>query len=823
MRRAWLRSAVSSAAILVSSGLVASELVSTGALAQQTPSSTARTPSTNNPATDTAASDAAGTTSGAQLSEIIVTAQRRAENLQRAAVPVDVLSAQAVLKAGVTDPTALSSLVPALNATPAGGSRVNFFLRGVGNFTANPVFESAIAFNYDGVYISRPGSTSGVFYDLDRIEVLKGPQGTLYGRNATGGAINVLPVKPKIGEFSGYATGSYGNYNAVDAEGAVNVPLGPKAALRVSGNYVKHDGYLSDGSSDDDTHSVRVQVLSELTPALTVRVSGDYAHVGGLGTGTTYVNSYQFNPGTGQYVVANSGLSPATGFYDPAAQAFRETLNAGPAGRNLSAIAPLQYSDNTFYGANAQIDYDTGAGTLTVIPAWRYGNTNNITDTSGFVAKVFNKDEQYSVEARFVGKPIGPIDYTAGAFYYHDSFTGGDAVDQQALENFEENIDQRTRSLAVFARLTGHVSDRLRLVAAGRFTNDRKVYSGDAEGLTIVCVAPTHACPNVSLFPLVDQPGQLPPPVPPPGGVAPLIGTGAIITRSPSITPNDEVTTTNRVTYRAALEYDIGPRSLAYASVETGFRAGGFNLAVGYDQYKPEYITAYTIGTKNRFFNNRVQLNLEGYYWKYRNQQLAHIGVDLAGHQSYFAQNLGNLTIYGLDAEGRFLLTPSTALSGQVQYLHTKYTSFEFQVPTGVAPPFTSCANAVDAAAPGFTNVNCSGMPGYNSPRWTVNLGGEQTFRLRDYKLVASVDTQYRSGRYVGFDFSEGEYANPTWQTSAQLTFGPDNDAWSIAGFIRNIENDRYLAYAAQFAVGSSTIAVTAPPRTYGVRASVKF
>ena len=810
------------AALMCSVAIVVTIAMTPAARAQEQPSN-APAPSNTSPATepkpDTAAADAAQAAPASGLGEIIVTAQRRSENLQRAAVPVDVVSAEGLLKNGVVGPDSLGTLVPALTATPAGGSRVNFFLRGVGNFTANASFDSSIAFNYDSVYVGRPGSTGGLFYDLERVEVLKGPQGTLYGRNATGGAINVIPVHPKAGETSGYLTGSYGNYSAVAVEGAVNVPLGPEGAVRVSGNVVKHDGYLSDGTSDDNTKALRVQLLGKLTPDLTVRLSGDYASVRGAGAGTSYVNAYRYSAATGQYVVNSSGLDPSVGIYDPAAQAFRGTLRAGPAGRNTVDIAPYPYVHNDYYGANAEITLTTGAGTLTVIPAWRYGKQNNISDTFAFTAKVAQHDEQYSAEARFAGNRISIFDYTLGALYYDEHNKGHYAIGQQALANFQD-IDQKLTSYAAFARLTAHLTDSFRIVGGIRYTHDDKSFNGDADGYTLVCAAP--ACPAVTLFPQVDYPSQLGIRLPSPGGVAPLIGTGAIVVRSPAEVV-DQGFKTSRVTYRGAVEYDIAPRSLLYASIETGFRSGGLQPVSGYEVYKPEYITAYTIGSKNRFFDNRLQLNLEAFLWKYRDQQLASITVDQSGRQGFFVKNIGRTTNYGAEAEARFLATPSTILSAQGQYLHTKYDRFRYTVPTGTAPPFTTCSSSIDAVNPAVRDVDCSGKPAYNAPRWTLNLGVDQTIHLGDFKLVASADSQYRSSRYVGFEFAPGEFVGSTWQTNAQLSFGPASDAWSIAGYVRNIENHRFAVNANTFAIGSAVVATTNPPRTYGVRGTVKF
>ena len=262
----------------------------------------------------TPAANQAPTTSNG-LQEIVVTAQRRAENLQRAAIAVTAVSGAALLEAGVTNATRLDTLVPGLTVTGSGSNNV-YFLRGVGNFTTTPVSDPAVAVNYDGVYTGR-ASAGFSFFDLERVEVLKGPQGTLYGRNATGGAINILPVRPKLGELSGYGVASYGNYNALQLEGAINAPLGENGALRVSGSVINRDGYLKDGTGDDKSKALRVQMMSKLTPSLTVRLSGDYTHLGGAGVGTTYLGRYQFGPGG--YTFIPSNLPASEGLFTPAA------------------------------------------------------------------------------------------------------------------------------------------------------------------------------------------------------------------------------------------------------------------------------------------------------------------------------------------------------------------------------------------------------------------------------------------------------------------------------------------------------------------------
>lgn len=222
------------------------------------------------------------------LAEIVVTAQRKSENLQKAAIAIASVGGDTLRSAGVVNPAQLTALVPSLQVSNGNGAYANFYIRGVGNFTGNALTESAIAFNYDGVYVARPSSTSGFFYDLERVEVLKGPQGTLYGRNATGGAINVLPRQPQF-EWGGHANASYGNYDAVNLEGAINAPLAPDLAVRLTGIYNRHDGYMKDGTDDQKEYGGRLQLRYEPTSELSILIGADYFHQGGKGPGGTLV------------------------------------------------------------------------------------------------------------------------------------------------------------------------------------------------------------------------------------------------------------------------------------------------------------------------------------------------------------------------------------------------------------------------------------------------------------------------------------------------------------------------------------------------------
>ena len=792
---------------------------------------------------DASASASANATSDTQgLGDIVVTAQRRTESSQRAAIPLAVIDGAALTSAGVTQAGRLNELAPALSIEPSSTGNL-IFLRGVGNFTVTSASDPAVAFNYDGVYVGRPTSTQGVFYDLNRVEILKGPQGILYGRNATGGAINVLPAQPKIGELSGYASTSYGNYNAINSEAAINVPVGDHGALRVSGTAASHNGYLHDHTSDQRTLGLRVQMKAELTPNLTVRVSGDYARDGGIGNSVSYYGTYARKPGvalsatpvpgTNYYTFVPSGLSSAEGVFSPASQAYRQSTTFGPTGRKLDALGPYPFQRNNFYGVNAEIELKTQAGTFTVIPAWRDSELDYLSSAGAFPYRDQESDQQYSLEARFAGKRLSIFDYTLGVYFYDESIHARTELSNSNI-GILLNPNYDTKSYAGFGRVTANLSERLRLVGGLRYTKDDKSFVYSSTTAIIACNAVNaFGAPNCPTAPLVQLPfntTSFPFPFPAAGGAPIPVFVGGppgpanppnyLIVRSDSAFTRSK--SSSRLTYRGAVEFDVAPHSMVYASIETGYRSGGFSAAVGFENYDPEYITAYTIGMKNRFLDNRIQLNLEAFHWDYKNQQINHVGLDLTGKSANYTQNAGSSRIQGIEVDGRFLVTPTTLLSADVQYLDAKQLAFAYSAGPG-APPLTGCAVTYNAANASPYLINCAGMPSYNSPKWTINLAAQQTIKVGAYEFVAGVDTQYKGMRDIGFAYLPEQTLPGNWVTNAQLRFEPADARWAVSGYVRNIEGHRIQIYDSLHPTASFLIAGTTAPRTYGVQGSVKF
>ena len=755
----------------------------------------------------------AGSSSDAQttgIQDIVVTAQQRGENLQKAALAVAVVTGDKLIDNGVRGIDTLGKLVPAfVVASSSQGNLV--FIRGVGNFSFTPNSDPATAYNFDGVYIGRSSATVGSFYDLERVEVLKGPQGTLYGRNATAGAINILPVQPKLGDTSGYATASYGNYDAATAEGAVNLGLGKNAGLRLSGSYSDHDGYLRDGTQDEKQFALRGQLKVELTPDITVRIEGDYAQQRGFGSGSTYFGKYAFSAATGLFSYTPSGLPVSEGIFTTAAQAYRTTNGTTSiVGRLADPLRVLPFLDNDVYGIAYHLDWKTSIGTFSVIPAWRHGDKDNLSTDSAQQVGNAQKSDQYSIEARLVSNQGKIIDYNFGAFYFSERLNDRLYNSAGTQATFTNSIYQ-TNSPAVYGRLTLHATRSLRFTGGIRYTEDRKNFTSASTTLALVCTVPAPTgCPAAPFIPYTTTLGAQPL-VPATSGATLPVAPGVAIRRTD--VPASGALSTNKVTYRGAAEFDLGEHSLLYASVETGYRAGGFNPTFNYG---PETITAYTIGSKNRFFDNRVQLNLELFEWKYRGQQLTYLGVDPFGRIGVLTQNVGRSTIKGAEVEGQVRVTPTTTLNANVQYLDATYDSFTYATP---ARPLTGCGVTLTTT---FT-VDCSGKPAINSPKWTVNLGAEQVIPLGDYRITLRADTQYRSSRYVGFEYIAPEYVDHSWTTNAQVAIGTANGKYVVSAFVRNIEGSRTSTYATPVPASNLIILIPTPPRTYGLRLSTRF
>lgn len=780
------------------------------------------------------------------LDEIVVTAQRKSESAQKAAIALDAVAGSDLIQQGITRAEDITKTVPAISIANGGGSNTSIFLRGVGNVTTSSYNDPAVTPSYDGVVLARAaGAFGAAFYDLARVEVLKGPQGILYGRNATGGAVNIIPARPELGKNGGGFNLSFGNYDAVNVDGYVNLATSDNSALRVAATRQVRDGLNRDGSDDLDRSGLRAQFLIEPSDTVNLRLAADWTKVGGVGPGNSYIGA--FTPGPAGFTFTPSPFDESEGLGTAAANAYRRTLLGAPGFGFLNGMNQQQSVDFTYWGVNAELNWKTDLGTFTLIPAYRKSKGDSFFYGPAFnTAYTRETDTQFSLEARLAGA-VGMVDYVLGGFYFDETIKANNEYNQEFVLPIQ-SYTHKTKSWAAFGQLTANVTDRFRLVGGARYTRDKKAMDGIINNFITFCggLPPANITPPASFANGCAAPNALPryPNFLTTGDTVNWLATNGWIAPGSTDQANPQVFpllngrgtilktynpvvdsgTYSRVTWKASAEFDLGPQNLLYATVETGYRAGGFQLAEGKSHYDPEFITAYTIGSKNRFFDNRVQLNVEGFYWKYKDQQITYFTVDTSGTLINSSENAGKATIKGFDVDATVKATPTTTLNAKVQYLKATYDDlhlFTASPRDNIACPFTLTGGTAGGAP--VKDFNCSGNPLLFSPKWTVNLGAEQVVPLGDtLELVGNIATAWRASQWGAFEYLDFERIPAYWQTDLTLTLRAADSGWSIGGFINNLENERRISSPQRSPIGMAVARFTAP-RTYGLRLSANF
>jgi len=789
--------------------------------------------------------------SDSTLTEIVVTAQRREESLQKTSLALQVVSAAELADAGVIQVRDLGAVVPGLIISQ-GGAATQIYIRGVGDFGSTPITNPAVAFNLDGVYVARTQAVEGSLFDIARVEVLKGPQGTLYGRNASGGAINVITNAPSLSTFGGYGEVEAGNYGEVMVDGALNLPLSSQFALRASIQDVSRQGYLSEGGDDDHHQSGRLQALWK-TDALSVLAGVDYTHVGGDGPGYValtpaarnnaspwtqasdpIVEPYFFAaaaaqgaclPGGFFPTVVNPGKCPALAPY-PTPPFPPGTL--GPYTSVFSFPGAGTHADNTFWKVHADISADLGFATLTLLPAYQSAAMAYNASPAGLEYTDSPDDSKAeSLEAR-LSNSSGPASWVGGLYYFHQTQDSSEIIDGGLVQNNNAVTNQSTRSEAAFGELTFSVTDDTRLIAGARYTSDRRTIDGSVSALP----------PSVSFLPSS------------PAGIACFGGLP-----NPCLLENYAGDKTfSKFTWKVGIEQDLTPQNLLYATVSTGFKAGGFDQSAGFTpgthaalSYDPENLTAFELGSRNRFLDNRLQFNAEAFYWKYKDHQEPRLTEDGLGVLSFDYQNAGDATLYGLDLDLVAKASDADTVRATVEYLHSVYDTFAYDVPANTTgAPFargagngftsldptspnaisTTCAvtTITSGALAGGEHVNCAGNPLTHAPRWSGSAGYEHRFGLPDdFGLTAAVNAQFASSRYLATDFLPSELAPSYISEDAFLTLAPRSNSWSLQAFCRNLSNRAIYTGAYEGPLAGYIAANIAPPRTYGARFRVNF
>lgn len=805
-----------------------------------------------------------GAEAGRTLDTVTVTAQRREESLQDAAVAIEAYDQDLLTQSGLESAQDLGQLSPALGISAGGGPLTSLFVRGVGALTVNPLTDAAVAQNVDGVYLGRSSGAAGLaFYDLERVELLKGPQGTLYGRNATGGVLNYIPQKPVIGELSGYAQTEIGNFSKFGLQGAINIPVSDKVAIRLSGNSLDRDGYSDDGFNDADSFGLRGQILFEPTEKLSIRIAGDYSENNALGAGGDLVGTFSNDAGS-LTDFTPSGVSVDSGPTSDEANAIRTGVLHTP---SFAPYRPLDaddvFQDISFTGIMAEINYETEAGTLTLIPAFRESDQDYTFIGPGFApAKTNEQNEQTSIEARFATDLDGPLNGIVGAFYIDEEIQTSTVFAQNfasPIQNYENGGD----SWAVFGQGTFDVSETLRLNAGIRHTEDSKFAEGISDTFVTFCggspvsgdfLTPgppfianafNHGCAVPGLIPehpitsdrdafiqhFVDAgliaagsvatvPGMGPPTVynflipglstfpNSPAQIAAIVNVG-----DGALSSDLEF---GETTYRLGVELDWGESNLLYAGYERGYRAGGVDLSTAAPTYDSEFIDAFTIGSKNRFLGDTLQVNAEAFYWEYTDQQVTYF-TTLDSASSFPIAN-GDATITGLDIDVIWAVSDSTTLSGNVQFLDSTYDSLTLVSDPGRGR-FGCTSQGVTGA---IETYDCSGQSLLYSPEFGADFAINHVIGLGEFDLSLTASASHRGEQATSFTFVEATRSDAYTTVDLDATLSPDDGNWALSAFVRNATDERYFRNTNVNNRGLN-YAISNAPQTYGVRLRADF
>lgn len=711
-----------------------------------------------------AAQSADDAASATQLSEVVVTASRHAEDVQKESRPIDVLTSGDLQRDGVADAQSLNALVPGLSIANS-ADQLQIYIRGVGDRTVTAQTDPGVAFNFDGVYLPRAWESVLTFFDDNRIEVLKGPQGTLYGRNASAGALNVLPNLPSFG-LGGDIEADVGNYGEHMFSGAANVPVDDVLALRVSFQTNSHDGYLTDGENDADSQAGRVQLLFRPGDDFSIRLDAAYSHNGGHGQG----------------FVAYPYTDPA----NPWVSVANPKVNAGITGPPyyLDPLLPDTYQDVKTWITLADIEWKLPGMTLTVIPAFVDGTEASLTYPA-ITDRESTTSKQSSIEVRLAssdsGKPaVAGLQWVLGAYASHEHLTeltldGEGQVLGSLITAFPELNDT---TWAVFGEGKYGILDDLRFIAGVRYTWEQKTASG-----------------STTANPYEDY-------TYPDAATSYFSGTKDF----------------SAVNYRTGLEYDLTPQSMAYFTVSTGFKAGGFFAAPQPNTYDPEKLTAFELGIKNRFFDNRLQANVELFDWDYKNLQEQFIAVLSSGGVGLVTRNAAQSTLRGVDVSLSALLTPSDELMTEVEYNHAVYNNYQYDT-LFLGAPSTGCLWTTTPT----DHLDCSGFQLVKAPTWTGSVDYRHTFQLPGgHALAFDAQEHFSSAYWLADDFTPDERAPAYAVTDLVLTYS--TAAWDVSAYVDNLENKAILNYAVQSpAAPGFSLADIGPPRTYGLRARYTF
>ncbi len=767
----------------------------------------------------------AQTTSPAGLEDIVVTAQRRSENLQDVPLSVAAVSGDKLnaIQSGGVDIRGLSARVPSLLVESSFGRTFpRFYIRGLGNTDFDLNASQPVSLVYDDVVLENPILKGFPVFDLERVEVLRGPQGTLFGRNTPAGIVKFDSVKPKQ-EPGGYANLSYGKFGTLQFEGAVGGGLNEKVAVRASAIYKHRDNWVDNslnGVGKDrggyDDIATRLQLAFTPTENLTMRLVGQLRVLDGSSQ-IFYANA--FRPGTNELVTASSGVStfPITA---SGPTPFTPTFSKFDRSKISADGVTFLKLENQNLGLT--MAYDFGAATVTSVTSiWR-GTIKSRGDVDGGFSDRFTSVftgalqgpgiipftaetedaipslRQFTQEVRISSNGDGPLSYQVGAFYFDENLriesfnyaTTGDFAPDIGIVNASGALNivarqrQESQAWGVFGSATYALTDTLKLSGGLRYNNDKRDFV---------------ASRDFDQFPFDN------------GSATPLVGN------VPAKVEGDNIT------WDASLRYEPTNDFTAYARAARGFRAPSIqgrllfpatsNLADGVTTAKSETINSYEAGIKTQFLDGRARFNLNGFYYSVKNLQLTAVGGGLNANRLL---NAAKVDGYGFEMEAEAKPTDNLLFTAGLSYNNTKIKDKNLTTSACGSP----CTLLDPIVVPGTKIVSIDGNSLPQSPRWVANVTARASLPLGDGELYAFTDWAYRSKIYFFLYESEEFSDDHLLEGGLRLGYTNADKSWDIAAYARNITNDVSAVTAIDF---NNLTAVVNEPRVFGIEVGFKF
>lgn len=729
-----------------------------------------------------------------QIAEITVTAQRREQNAQDVGIAITAFSAEELRSLGVNDSTALSQQTPGLvYASPIGeGQNPVFAIRGVGLNDFSEHNEAPVAVYLDDTYLSNLAGLSFQLYDLDRVEVLKGPQGTLFGRNTTGGVIHFVTRRPTE-KLEGYGTLSVGERSQYRFEGAIGGPFTETVRGRLSVLYNKSDGYMNvitpgfhDGSASN-SRSVRGQLEFVPGDSFNLRLVGHYDH-SKTESVVYHHSSVQVGPDGVSIIYVPPDQPNASCPGAPGADCFGYSYSGDI---RSAEISKAPFLDLDTWGASAIADWRLAGGlTLTSISAYEnvdklYGEDTDAGPVPGIYVTHPNKGKQFSQEIRLANDDP-KLRWTGGLFYFDRSIRAGSNIDVSGIGLF--NLLLKTRdditSWAAFGQVEYALTDTISLIGGLRYSYEKRHFeelSRDMAGVIPVFIGQSSTpIPGFVVFDFTDE----------------SVGD---LTRHEN----------SSVTYRAELDWHPTHDVLIYGSVSSGTKGAGFNSAfdgtgvfsgstIGQIRFGEEKLTNYETGLKSRLLSGKALLNASAFYYDYKDYQ--------AFTFDNITQVIRNLpaTLYGAEMDVSVRPNRSWLLKGGAAWLHSKV---EDVAAKNALTGGISVRDRKMAMAP---DLQVSALVRY---QWGM-FGGT---------MSAQASGQYQSSMYFDLDNNPVTRENGYATLDLRLAYTDPSERFEAALWGKNVTDKTYRTYAFPVASLGFMDDTIAPPRWIGVSLSYSF